>query len=76
MLVSIINNKLFVNKLYLSSITKDDYELQRKELALQFYITLQNIINRDPDCKDCCDFIFFDGKIKKKGLILRHLFIY
>ncbi|GJQ72182.1 hypothetical protein Trydic_g3274 [Trypoxylus dichotomus] len=40
----------------------NDYALQRKELVLQFYLTLQNLLNNDPDCKDCCDLIFFDDK--------------
>ncbi|KRT86677.1 hypothetical protein AMK59_2527 [Oryctes borbonicus] len=40
----------------------NDYALQRKELVLQFYLTCQALLNNDPDCKDCCDLIFFDDK--------------
>ncbi|KAK9719058.1 Transmembrane protein 173 [Popillia japonica] len=40
----------------------NDYELHKRELVLQFYLTLRTLLNNDPDCKDHCELIFFDDK--------------
>lgn len=39
------------------------YMEYKREIIQNFYLTLQNLLNDNPDCRDVCELVYYEGKL-------------